>query len=105
LPINGFFIEGLNLLKGRYGIATNNISPKDVAVVQVLENYQDVKALKGISFSDRAAINLKLKDSAKGVFNLMTLLGIGVDRDLLWENELTGMYFSGKRQLCCPMEV
>ena len=43
-PINKFYIEGMDALQGRYGIATNNISAKDVATVQVLENHQPVKA-------------------------------------------------------------
>jgi len=32
-------IEGLDLMKGRYGLATNNISPKDISTVQILENH------------------------------------------------------------------
>jgi hypothetical protein len=31
--INRFYVENLDLLKGRYGIATNNIAAKDVATV------------------------------------------------------------------------
>ena len=41
-----FYIEGLDLMKGHYGIATNNIDPNNIATVQVLENHQDIKALK-----------------------------------------------------------
>lgn len=37
----------MDLLQGRYGLATNNIPAKAVSVVQVLENYQPVKALQG----------------------------------------------------------
>ena len=45
-PIKNFYIEGLDLMKGHYGIATNNIDPHSIATVQVLENHQDIKALK-----------------------------------------------------------
>lgn len=47
-PIKNFYIEGLDLMKGHYGIATNNIDPNNIATVQVLENHQDIKALKGL---------------------------------------------------------
>jgi hypothetical protein len=98
-PINKFYIENLDLLQGRYGIATNNISAKDIATVQVMENHQPIRALEGVSGSDQAAINLKLKEGAKGVLTLMALLGGGVAPDaestpLLWDNSLTAMYFT-----------
>lgn len=37
--IKKFYVENLDLLHGRYGLATNNIPAKAVSVVQVLENY------------------------------------------------------------------
>ncbi|GHT71589.1 TonB-dependent receptor [Bacteroidia bacterium] len=96
-PINKFYIENLDMLQGRYGIATNNISAKDVSSVQVLQNHQPVKALKDVDISKDPAINLKLKDGAKGTWAIMTQLGIGVN-PLIWENELTGMYFAKGKQ-------
>jgi hypothetical protein len=95
--INKFYIENMDLLNGRYGIATQNISPKDVATVQVMENHQPVKALDSIRISDQAAINLKLKEGAKGVLNITAQPGAGFS-PLLWDNELTAMYFTKKRQ-------
>ena len=38
LPINRFYIEGLDLLRGRYGLATQGIRAQDIATVQVLEH-------------------------------------------------------------------
>ena len=60
-PIKNFYIEGLDLMKGHYGIATNNIDPNNIATVQVLENHQDIKALKGLRPEEQASINLRLK--------------------------------------------
>ncbi len=96
-PINNFYIENLDLLGGRYGIAANNISAKDVSTVQVLENHQPVKALDGIKISNDAAINLKLKEGAKGAFSIMAQLRVG-GSPFIWENELNGMYFTKKKQ-------
>ncbi|MFA6335746.1 MAG: hypothetical protein WCX48_09420 [Bacteroidales bacterium] len=95
--INKFYIENLDLLGGRYGIATNNISAKDVSTVQILENHQPIRALTNVRQSNNAAINLKLKDGAKGTLTIMAQLGIGTS-PLLWENVLSGMYFAKKRQ-------
>jgi hypothetical protein len=95
--INKFYIENLDMLQGRYGIATQNISAKDVSTVQVLENHQPIKALDGLRLSTDPAINLKLKNSAKGTWVVMAQLGLGVS-PMLWNNELTGMYFGKGRQ-------
>lgn len=96
-PINKFYIEDKDMLQGKYGLATNNIEFKDVSTVQVLENHQPVKALKDREFSEDAAINLKLKEAAKGVLVANAKLGAGLG-PLLWNNELFTMYFNSKRQ-------
>ncbi|MBD5347057.1 MAG: TonB-dependent receptor [Bacteroides sp.] len=64
-PISKFYIDGNDFLGGQYGLATNNISHKDVKSVEVLENHQPVKALEGIEFPEEAGINLKLKEDAR----------------------------------------
>ncbi len=68
--INKFYIEGSDLLGGKYGIATNGISHEDVGAVEVMENHQPLQVLSGISFSDKAAINLKLKNKAKATWTI-----------------------------------
>lgn len=67
--INKFYIEGSDLLGGKYGFATNGISHEDVGAVEVMENHQPMQVLSGISFSDKAAINLKLKNKAKATWS------------------------------------
>lgn len=71
VPIKNFYIEGLDLMKGKYGIATNNIDPNSISTVQIMENHQDIKALKDLKPEERASINLKLKNGVKGIFNLI----------------------------------
>ncbi|MDY0211209.1 MAG: hypothetical protein ACOXZJ_03890 [Bacteroidales bacterium] len=95
--INKFYVEGLDLLKGRYGIGTRNIQAKDIATVQILENHQSVKALKDIDFSTDPAINLKLKESAKGTFNSVVQLGGGY-KPIMWNGEVTTIFFGRKFQ-------
>ncbi len=116
--IKEFYVEEMNLLQGRYGLATNNINASDVASVQVLENHQPVKMLQGKELTDDVAINLKLKDSAKGTVAINMMLGAGaqqaggwglgtravdgdntvIGQNPLWTGELVEMYFTNSRQ-------
>ncbi|MDR0364907.1 MAG: hypothetical protein LBH92_07830 [Bacteroidales bacterium] len=99
-PIKKFYIENMDMLQGRYGIATNNLNAVDVATVQVLEGHQPIKALEDIGFTDDVAINLKLKEGAKGTYSAMADLAAGVDfdEDFLWNGSLTAMFFGKRRQ-------
>lgn len=97
-PIKNLYIEGLDLMKGHYGIATNNIDPNNIATVQVLENHQDIKALKGLRPEEQASINLRLKEGVKGVFNLIATLGGGYGDERLWNNSAIATYFRRNSQ-------
>ncbi len=97
LEISNFYVEGIDLLQGRYSIATSNIDASKVATVQVLENHQPIKVLKGMDIPETAAINLKLRTSALGAFFLTAQAGVGTP-SLLLANELLGMRFSSNQQ-------
>ncbi|MBQ0048474.1 MAG: hypothetical protein KBT33_13385 [Prevotellaceae bacterium] len=93
-PINHFYIENLDMLQGRYGLATNGIKAEDVATVQVLENHEHIKALQDQVPPESAAINLKLKEKAKGVWTKSADLGAGAyGNGMLWDETLQAMYF------------
>jgi hypothetical protein len=96
-PINKFYIENLDLLQGRYSIATKNIEARDVATVQVMENHQPIKVLEDKMFVDAAALNLKLKESAKGKLMMNALAGAGYE-PAMWNAELVAMYFAPRKQ-------
>lgn len=91
IDISKFYIEGSDLLDGKYGIATNGISHDAIGAVEVLENHQPMQVLNGLSFSDQAAINLKLKDNAKATWLLNGHLGGGISNQPkggLWNGEV-----------------
>ena len=96
-PINKFYIEGLDLMEGRYGVATNNIRARDVSKVEILENHQPVKSLRNIISSNSAAVNLRLKDSGKGSVIAAIQVGLGYS-PAMWNSQAAMMYFSGKYQ-------
>jgi hypothetical protein len=92
--INKFYIEGSDLLGGKYGIATNGINHDDVGAVEVMENHQPMQVLSGISFSEKAAINLKLKNKAKATWTFHGDAGGGYSWQpdgAVWDGELFAM--------------
>lgn len=95
--ISKFYIEGLDMLQGRYGIATNNIDASKVASIQVLERHQPIKVLRDSDIPETAAINLKLRRSSLGAFFVTIQGGIGL-HPLLLSEELSGMRFTERQQ-------
>lgn len=96
-PINRFLIDGANLLDGRYNIATGAVPTDMVDKVQVLENHQPIQALKNVSFSDNAAVNIVLKDKAR-----LKIIGTGdaaVGLPDLYNTTLHLMQFNKKIKL------
>lgn len=96
-PINKFYIDGDDFLEGQYGLATNNISHKDVKSVEVMENHQPVKALEGIEFPEEAGINIKLNEGAKGKWVGVAKAGSGA-RPWLYDGSLYAMRIAPKVQ-------
>jgi hypothetical protein len=95
-PINKYYIEGLDLLEGKYNLANDNLPYKDVTQVQILENHQPIRALDSLKFSDQAALNIKLKNT--NTFTGQARLGSGFS-PLLWDANSTPMLFTKKKQM------
>lgn len=96
-PINKFYLDGNDFIGGQYGLATNNISHKDVKSVEVMENHQPVKALEGIEFPEEAGINLKLKDDARSRWVGVAQAAAGV-QPFLYDGSLFTMRIAPKLQ-------
>jgi hypothetical protein len=94
-PINKFYVNGKDLMEGSYGIISKSLPIDAVQKVDVMENHQPVKILQDKVPSDKAAINVKLK-------NQVTMTGrgeIGAGFDpFLWNVKLTPMFFGQKNQ-------
>lgn len=96
--INKFYIEGLDLLQGRYGVAVKNLSVKDVKSIQVLENHQPIKALDGLTFSDQSAVNIVLKETSRNSWLLSTDFGAGYGDRFLYNGRLMLSRFGHESQ-------
>ena len=98
--IEKYYINGLDLLEGRYNLANENLPADAVRKVQVMENDQPIKILKSKVFSDKASLNIQLKKitttgSAKA--------GVGLS-PVLWEVNITPMVFNRNFQAIASVQ-
>lgn len=96
--INEFYIEGLDMLGGNYGVATRNIDAKDIGSVQVLRNHQDVKLLQGVKSGNTPSMNIKLKQNALGIWTSTLQAAIGCQPKLSRDVSANLMNFRRKAQ-------
>jgi len=95
-PIQKYYIEGLDLLEGKYNLANNNLPADAVSKVQILENHQPIKILDSLVFSDKASLNIKLKKNI--TVTGTSKLGIGLS-PFLWNVNITPMLFTKNQQM------
>lgn len=96
LPIQKFYVEGMDLMGGNYASISKNLPHQSVSSVEVYENHQPIKMLEDRISSEQASINIKLaKDVA---LTGMAKVGLGA-WPFLWNVNLTPMLFSGKVQM------
>ncbi len=108
-PIEKYYIEGLDLLEGKYDLANKNIPADAVEKVEILENHQPIKALDSLTISNNTSLNIKLKN---GVTTTGTAkLGAGAIENnqnfipFLWEANVTPMFFAKKNQLIASYQT
>lgn len=96
LPIQKFYVEGMDLMGGSYAAISKNLPHQSVSSVEVYENHQPIKMLEDRIESEQASINIKL---AKDVALTGTAkMGLGA-WPFLWNVNLTPMLFSSKMQM------
>lgn len=103
--ISNFYIEGMDMLGGRYSQATRNLPAAYVTDVEVLGNHHDAKIDRD-SHTDDVAINVRLKSHVKfkpvGISE--ALVGYGGDR-WLYGVGATGMMFTPRFQTMLSVKV
>lgn len=99
-PISKFYINGQNLLDGRYTLASNNLPAEAVQSVQVLERHQPIRALGGVDRPQEAALNLQLKKRVTTTGQAQLGIGWGPPPlGALWQASVSPMLFTGQVQL------
>ena len=95
LPIQKYYVNGLDMLEGRYGLANDNLPVDAVKKIQIIENDQPIKILKGKIFSEKASINVQLK---KFTTTGYAKVGVGLT-PILWDANVTPMTFNKNFQV------
>lgn len=101
-PINKYYIEGLDLLEGKYNLANKNLPYNQVSKVQILENHQPIKVLDSLVFSENAALNIKLKSNVS--VTGQAELGIGMN-PVLYEANITPLVFTKTKQILASYQT
>ncbi len=86
----------MDLLNGQYNLASNNLPVRAVKDIQIIERHQPIRVLDSLVRSERASLNLKLKN---GVAKTGTArVGLGL-KPVLWDVNVTPMLFTRKQQM------
>lgn len=75
--VTNLYIDGDDLMSGRYGLATKSIQKDMIVSVDVMKNHQPIKVLKNKIESDNTALNLVLKNPNDIKVSLNGMLGAG----------------------------
>ncbi len=102
MPVNKFYVEGLDLTDGRYSIISSNLPHTAVSMVEVYEHHQPIRILEDRVFSSQAAINLKLKKKVAYTGSGKVATGLS---PWLWDVNLTPMLLSSGIQLLASYQT
>ncbi|MBR4337990.1 MAG: carboxypeptidase-like regulatory domain-containing protein, partial [Bacteroidaceae bacterium] len=106
-PISQFNIEGMDLLGGKYNLATRNIPADYVTQVEIVRNHHSRRVEKDVP-TDEVSMNIKLSNKAKFKPFGQEEAGAGYMEDgddrLQALMGLTGMMFTNKFQTICSVK-
>lgn len=97
-PLKQINIEGIDLTQGGYELITSNIDASDISTIQVLDNYQGIKALVGKRSSDDVILNLKLSPKKRGIWGVSLDLGLGYGDGLETNSRIRSNYLARRAQ-------
>jgi hypothetical protein len=90
MPLQKFYVEGLDLMDGRYVVVSKNLPQTSVSSVEILENHQPVRILEEKVASNQASLNIKLKHNITATGTAKTGTGLS---PFLWDLNFTPMIF------------
>jgi len=96
MPLEKFYVEGLDLMDGRYGVISKNLPQGAVSTVEVLENHQPLRILADRVSSQQASLNLKMKRDITTTGTAKFATGIA---PFLWDVNVTPMTFTKSFQV------
>lgn len=100
--IEKYYIEGLDLLEERYGIANRSLPHKSVSSVEVLQNHQPIKMLRDKTFTDATSINIRLGNKVAFTGTMYAAAGLS---PFLYDVNLSPMLFTKKQQMIASLQL
>jgi|GEM_PF-5399731 len=79
-------VEGENLIDENYKILSQNLTDKIVKSLQIIEGYNETQILKGLSKTQKIAVNIKLEDGNKKKWEKSIELNFGVKNKILFDS-------------------
>ncbi len=102
-PISHLYINGVDLLEGRYSIATQGIPANAVKTIDVMKKHHHKRIDIGRTESDQVSLNLKIKDGVDAFFGtLKTEIGVPF---LTANADATPIYLKNKFQNIGSLKV
>lgn len=98
--IRKFYVEGMDLMGGGYGVITNNLDADKIARVEVYRNHQPVKALKNTDSEGKTAINIILKEDYRNTWIGSADASLGAPVFPLFNAKAMASQFGKKNSLC-----
>jgi len=86
--IDKLLIEGEDLFDNNYKLLSNNLDAKVLDEVQIIDNFEDNPIFKKLSYSDKVAINLKLKKDKTNIWFGNITIGSGVISENRWKESV-----------------
>ena len=102
LPIEKFYVEGLDLMDGRYAPVSRSLPHEAVATVEILENHQPIEMLRDRISSQQASLNLRLKK--KTTYAGIAKMGTGYGDEWLWSADVSPMAFTTQFQALASLQ-
>ncbi len=102
--ISKFYIEGLDLLGGKYTLATRNLSAESVTNVEVLNHHHEAKIDKNVH-SDDVALNIRLSSKIKMKPVGQSEASVGYGDRFLYQFGTSAMLFTPKFQTITTAKI
>ncbi len=96
--ISKFYVEGMDLMGNQYGVVNSNLSADKIARIEIIENHQPVKALEGLELMDKSAVNIILKETARGSWLFSGDLALGAPKFPLFDSRANLGRFAKRSQ-------
>ncbi|WP_455673639.1 carboxypeptidase-like regulatory domain-containing protein [Phocaeicola sp.] len=96
--ISNLYVEGMDVSGGRYNQINNNLKADAVQVAEVIEGHQPIKSLRGKTFTEDVALNLKLKPEVRSRWIYTMAAGTGYGDEALYDASVNALQLSREQQ-------